>query len=677
MRLSILLVASVLARAQNQASDPASIPLNQAYEALRALHYDDAISLFLRGIEAAPSRASIHKDLAYTYLKIGDNEAARDQFGEAMRLDPADFHVALEYAFLCNETKKPAEARRIFDRIRKTGDAASLPVAEQAFQNIDRPLRDGIERWTRALELAPDNFSAHQDLAQLAEQRDETALAATHYLKAWNLQPDRKSLLLDLGRVWKSEGRAEEAHAALLAASRAGEPRAAEAARELLPSRYPWVYEFRRALDLDPSNVELHRELAYLLLRMDRKPEAEEEFKTITSRSPGDLLSAAQLGFLYLARGDRTAALPLLQRVIDGNDLELANRARAALQLPQIQAPSSRPQAGSAAPPSVEAKTMAERSVKAGYMKDALKYLQIAHESDPVDFDVMLKLAWAYNILHDDEQAIRWFALARQSPDPKIAQEASRGFSSLRAAFAHTRTTAWIFPFYSSRWHDLFSYGQVKTELRLGKLPFRPYLSVRLIGDTRQTISGIAPQYLSESSFIIGAGLATRTWHGLMAWAEAGSAISYLSHGPGAGHMLPDYRGGVALARGWGRLMGSTEPGMFFETNADGVFVSRFGNDVLMYSQNRLGYTFAPVRSLGDFRAQLYWNANLTTDLNRQYWANFYELGPGFRFRWAHMPPSLLFSVNVMRGVQTVNQGNPRGPIFFDLRAGVWYAFTH
>jgi hypothetical protein len=61
--------------------------------------------------------------------------------------------------------------------------------------------------------------------------------------------------------------------------------------------------------------------------------------------------------------------------------------APAALQLPQVQAPSGRPQAGAAPPPSVEAKTMAERSVKAGYMKDALKYLQLAHESDPVDFD--------------------------------------------------------------------------------------------------------------------------------------------------------------------------------------------------------------------------------------------------------------------------------------------------
>ena len=42
--------------------------------------------------------------------------------------------------------------------------------------------------------------------------------------------------------------RVEEAHAALLAASRGGEPRAAEAARELLPNRYPYVYEFRKAI---------------------------------------------------------------------------------------------------------------------------------------------------------------------------------------------------------------------------------------------------------------------------------------------------------------------------------------------------------------------------------------------------------------------------------------------
>ena len=76
---------------------------------------------------------------------------------------------------------------------------------------------------------------------------------------------------------------------------------------------------------------------------------------------------------------------------------------------------------------SVDAKEMAERSIRAGYMKDALKYLQMAHEADPADFNVMLKLGWTYNNLRDDGMAVRWFNLARRSPDPKIAAEAARG----------------------------------------------------------------------------------------------------------------------------------------------------------------------------------------------------------------------------------------------------------
>jgi Tfp pilus assembly protein PilF len=680
MRLvTLVLVLCALAGAQTPApsNDPAYAPLSQAYEYLRTKDYDKAIASFERAIEAAPQRPSIRKDLAYTLLKVGETEAARDQFGEAMRLDSNDTHVALEYAFLCYETKKQAEARRIFDRIRKTGDPASRATAERAFQNIDTPLKLGIERWKRALELSPENFSAHHELATLAEERDELELAAEHYLKAWRLLPERKYVLVELGRVWKALGRIEEAHAAWLDASRGGEPRAAEAARELLPARYPFVYEFRRALDFDSANVELHRELAYLLLRMNKKDDAEREFKTIIERAPEDLLSAAQLGFLYLARNDRAAAMPLLERVLKGSDQELANRVRAALQIPQT--PTPQPRSANTGPENaaVEAKVMAERSMKAGYMKDALKYLKIAHESDPLDFAVMLQLGYAYNTLHDDAEAIRWFALARQSPDARISTDASRAFNNLRPALARVRTTAWMFPFYSSRWHDMFSYGQIKTEFKLGNLPFRPYLSTRFVGDTRGSTGGALPQYLSESSFILGAGIATRYWHGVMAWGEAGEAMSYLGKHPGTSGMTPDFRGGIAFARGWGHHIRSEKPGPFFETNADGVFLSRFGNDFLTYSQNRLGFTPRPLEAFGGLRWQLYLNGNFTMDDKRQAWANFAEAGPGIRFRWPWMPQALMFSVNAMRGAYTLPQNGLRKPNFFDLRAGFWYAFTH
>jgi len=276
-----------------------------------------------------------------------------------MRLDPADTQVALEYAFLSYEAKAQAEARRIFDRIRKTGNA----TAEQAFHNIDDPLAAAIDRWTKAVALGAKDSGAHLELATLAEQRDQLDLAAEHYETAWRLRPASRAILVDLGRAWQGLGRTDDANAALLAASRGGEPHAAERARELLPDRYPFVPEFRRALTLDPANAELRRELAYLLLRMQQQPEAEAEFRILTETAPCDLLSATQLGFLLYGRGERSAAQPLFDRVLAGDDEELANRVRAVLQMPQTLKARATPQASS-----FDAKVMAERSIKAGYL---------------------------------------------------------------------------------------------------------------------------------------------------------------------------------------------------------------------------------------------------------------------------------------------------------------------
>jgi Flp pilus assembly protein TadD len=659
-----------------QPPDPAYEPLQKAYDALHAKNYDAAVAGFQRAIELDPKRAALHKDLAYTLLKIGETEAAREQFGEAVRLDPAGNHVALEYAFLCYETKQRAEARRIFDRVRQTGDAQSRATAEAAFRNIDNPLVSEIARWRRAIELSPDNFSAHQELARLAEEHGDSDLAAGQYLAAWRLRPDLRELLLDLGRVWMDSGKLEDANAALLAASRGAEPRVAERAKALCPRRYPYVYEFQGALKLDPNNVELRRELAYLLLEMSEKSSAEAEFQTIVNAAPDDLLSTAQLGFLHLARKDTAGAMPLLNRVLERGDEELADRVRAALKLPQTlknRPESTREKVGK------EAKDLAEKSLKAGYMNDALKYLTLAHESDPVDFDVMLKLGWTYNILNQDREALKWFSLARQSPDPAIAAEADQAWHNLSPSFAAFRTTVWMFPFYSTRWKDAFAYAQAKTEFRLGDLPVHPYLSVRFVGDTRGSLDpamGGAPQYLSETSFILGVGVGTRTWRGLTGWFEAGEAMKYLGSRTDVGRMVPDYRGGVAYAKGFGHLLTASSHGLFAETNDDGIFVSRFQNDTLLYSQNRTGYTLRSMEAAG-FQAQVYWNLNLTVDTKSQYWANYFEYGPGLKFRLARLPRGVSFSVNAVRGNYLIVQGNPRGPVFYDLRAGFWYAFTH
>jgi Flp pilus assembly protein TadD len=670
-----LALALTLGSALAQSPDPAFQPLEHAYQALRDKTYDQAIAGFRQGIALAPDRASIRKDLAYTLLKVGENEAARDQFGEAMRLDPTDQHVALEYAFLCYETKQRALARRIFDGVRKTGQGTVRETAEQAFQNIDQPLAVGIARWQKAIEVEPGNFSAHQELATLAEARDQLDLAAAHYEIAWKLRPAERSLMLDLGRVWRLLGRNEDAYFLLLAASRGKPLRVAEQARELLPEGYPYVYEFEKALDLDPNNFELRREYAYLLLAMGKEDEAEREFRALHNTEPSDLLTSAQLGFLLLNRQDLAGAQPLLDQVLKGDDPELADRVRVALKLPLT----LNRRDTSAQQTSEEAKALAEKSLKSGYMKDALKYLTIAHENDPIDFATMLKIGWVYNILHDDREAVKWFDLASKSTDPSVSDEAKKAYRNLAPQFQRLRTTIWIFPFFSTRWHDLFGYAQVKTELKLGHLPIRPYLSVRFIGDTRETIGPTAgnafPQYLSESSFIVGVGAATLPWRGVTGWFEAGEAVNYIPSRTDVGAMIPDYRGGVSYSKGFGHLLGSSK-GLFFESNDDAVFVSRFQDDMLYYSQNRAGYTFAPAEGFGGLQEQLYWNGNATADRRHQYWANYVETGPGLRFRFRDLPKSMLFSVNFLRGAYTINLDNPRRPNYFDLRVGVWYAFS-
>src|SRR5215469_6171511 len=103
LRVGFFLAITTLVHAEKP---DASVPLNRAYELLKTKDYGRAIDSFQKAIEIAPANASIRKDLAYTLLKIGETEAARDQFEEAMKLDPADDHVALEFAFLCYETKE-------------------------------------------------------------------------------------------------------------------------------------------------------------------------------------------------------------------------------------------------------------------------------------------------------------------------------------------------------------------------------------------------------------------------------------------------------------------------------------------------------------------------------------------------------------------------------------------
>ena len=620
--------------------------LNQAYRALAKKDYDTAIEDFRAGLAKQPNNAGAHKDLAYTLLKTGENADARDEFERALQINQRDETAALEYAFLAFETKKPIEARRMFDKLRHNGTPETRATAEQAFQNIDRPLADGIARWKEALARSANpkdlsTFSAHWELAHLAENRDELQLAAEQYEICRELKPQLSELLLILARVWRPLNRLDEANAALLAASRSKDSRTAELALAQMDQHYPYPYEFVNALRLDPQNVTLRKELAYLYLAMKKEPEAMEQLEKVLRLDPHDQQARRQLNAL---RGIKTAE-----------------------EIP-------------AAPHPVvtEARAMGLKSFALGYTNDAIKYLEQAHEQNPNDAEVTLKLGWAYNQKKDDPDAMRYFDEARKSEDRQIATEASKAFHNLNGDVM-PQTTVWALPMFSSRWKDLFAYGQVKRTVPLpwirGANKFVSfYISTRFMGDLKSGLPThvVDPQYLSESSFIFGAGASTRTWHHLTGWAEAGEAVKYLPGRQDIGTAVPDYRGGLNFAKGFGHLLGSGS-GLFYETTADAIYVSRFDKDWLFYWQQRAGRTFQAGEK-GSFQALF--NVNYIRDVKNQYWANTLEMGPGFKVHLAWMPPHFYFATDLLRGAYLNNMYNPRRPNYNDVRVSLWYAVT-
>jgi len=636
----------------------------EAYAALQRHDYEAAVAAFRRALQLEPEHLEFRKELAYALLKMGETAEARDEFAQINQRAPRDWHSAMEYGYLCHETGEVATARTIFDHVRHQGDPDSRRSAEQAFRSVDEPLAASIQKWTAIIANSPDDFSAHIELAKAADNRGDPKLAAQHYLRAWQIKPSERVLLIQTARMRRQAGDEENAVAALLAASRGSNPRAAEQARDLLPSRHPFAAEYQKALTLEPANVELRRELAFLWLAVNKPAEAEMEFQQLLRYAPEDLLTLAQLGLILLARNDIPGATKLLEKVLAGKDPALADKVRKALD-------EKRPKPAAAADKrnTIPHKTMGDRSYAAGYLKDAERYYQAARESDPEDPEIPLKLGRTYNMLRQDDEAIRHFDIARRSTTPAIRQEAENSYRALRHDNSKLQLTTWLLPIFSSRWHTAFTYGQMKSEWRLGKLPIVPYASLRFVGDSHRAAGALTPQYLSESSFILGLGLRTKPWRNAFAWAEAGNAIRYRNRND-IGRAVPDYRGGISFSKGVGKGLGATTTGWFFETVNDAVTLSRFRWNVIAYSQNRIGFTMP---SLGMLQWQGVWNGNITTDRKREAWANFSDTGPGIRLRLKWMPPSVMFSFDLLQGRYWIQKNNS---LYRDARAGVWYAFT-
>ncbi len=215
--------------------DPAWVLLDQAYAALREQDLSLAIRKFLPAIALQPERTDVRKDLAYTYLRVGENELARRQFAEVARLAPQDETSLLELAFLDYESQvieNRSEAWRIFRRLMETGSESTRQTARRAFENIDHTLATYIEAKLLVARVDSGNPFVAFELGIAFHERNAFLEAVIWYRRA--VQAGQSQARLRLGEVLLRLERRQEAIDAFTTALDSGDGFVSEEARERL-----------------------------------------------------------------------------------------------------------------------------------------------------------------------------------------------------------------------------------------------------------------------------------------------------------------------------------------------------------------------------------------------------------------------------------------------------------
>ena len=310
----------------------------------------------------------------------------------------------------------------------------------------------------------------------------------------------------------------------------------------------------------------------------------------------------------------------------------------------------------------LDPRILGERSYDAGFMKDALRYYTLARQANPVDASIALKLGWTNNLLHDDRDGaplVRHRApqrRSRRSPPkpPRLDQSSPRHPNCFR-------TTVWLYPLYSSRWSDLFGYGQVKTEMRVEESC--PSVPTRRCGCTAMSgaySGGVKPQSLFRKRIHP----RPRSRHQPVA----------RRHRRGSRPAPPS---AISTA-----ITGATIEAAFLIAKTRGASLAA-EHDGLVSRNHRRQRLHQPLRSRSDqllaeqirlhdgawaVQTQSFWNNNMTFDCEA---AVLGELSArpvrDFASICPHMPPAMNVTVSAVRGVYLRNQGNPRPSQFYTI----------
>jgi tetratricopeptide (TPR) repeat protein len=268
---------------------------DMAVNAGRSDYATQAVEQYKLALDADPNSRLLQDGLADLYFKIGRIReavtAAQDQV--AKNPDDIEAHTLLGKVYL-----------------RSLGDMQS-PQSGQMLQLA-------ITEYEKLAQLKPNDVETHLLLGQLYGLNHDSAKAEAQFKAAQGIDANSEEVALNMARLYSEQGDAKRAAEVLNAVPVDDRsPRiefALGASYEQLKKNKDAVAAYRRALDLEPDNLDTERGLANALLADGQLDEALKVLNGIVAAEPQDAQSQIHISEILRRQGNYEEALKTLDK---------------------------------------------------------------------------------------------------------------------------------------------------------------------------------------------------------------------------------------------------------------------------------------------------------------------------------------------------------------------------
>ncbi len=236
-------------------------------------------------VQHRPESALAHKMMAYVSEHLGQAQAAREEYGRALELDPNDLHTQLLYAQFLGKQNEPNAALQILEPLWRSGRAHDLTCL--ALVGVLGPRKE-LARCTAILEEAlqshPWNAHLWQQMGACRMHAQGPAAAIAPMSRAVELFPERGPYRGGLAQLLEITGAFDEAEK-----------------------------HFRTLLEVEPQNPVVYYWLAEFLGK--HRPQAREEAVKVAEKAlslpPGGHLPRGEIEKLIkIIRDQMSSTVP-------------------------------------------------------------------------------------------------------------------------------------------------------------------------------------------------------------------------------------------------------------------------------------------------------------------------------------------------------------------------------